>query len=676
MRKKLLLNVLLLSSLCIYGCKNNNTSSEQISPSVPESVPSNSDNLQESSEEQSVEITINGSIKNIFEEVIAGGQVFYNNTLIANVNETGEFSFVMKDSELATELDKNLTIKSDNYLEKTVSLNDVLVNDLKVDLGNITLIKAYSPVSSIQNPTLGEFALSTTRDSENLLVKVHFDYDELSSSNSYKDSEINLFISTNNVSTSRDSNIYRVTVNANGTVSTYNFGGLLLSSYKVNSEIVDIANGIDVNLSIPYKMINADKEDVIGLAMSLYSNVDEQTNSLLTLDGKEIVDVFNPTTYIRVDKNNNAFKNNRNDSNYLSDEQKAVLIKGHELRFSTPELNNKKNLADDFYLKSTKEEDGFLISMVGFGEFKDNEYVKLIFHTAETNGTGWAIQSSDLSMLVSKSKNAYQTNSTNFWGFVNFATSSPSSAVAPIYSDFGTYFTLTQKVLFNEIPGYSADKKVSLYAMEFSNGAIYDGVDYRNGMLINNVSNGDPADQSSYYVIQNTNASSTDNVMADFPIQFAMNADNIYAKIERKETSLVLKMRSYSTFDDTDYIRFIIHHEANDCTDWGLLKSDMSISIYKNVAYYQTGMVYFNENNSNQFHNNQKTIHTPTYSVQDGYFELTLEIEYIEFSYDVTIDNILKGCLVEYANGKESLTTSVANANVVNYESQKNWFSF
>ena len=102
----------------------------------------------------------------------------------------------------------------------------------------------------------------------------------------------------------------------------------------------------------------------------------------------------------------------------------------------------------------------------------------------------------------------------------------------------------------------------------------------------------------------------------------------------------------------------------------------MSISIYKNVAYYQTGMVYFNENNSNQFHNNQKTIHTPTYSVQDGYFELTLEIEYIEFSYDVTIDNILKGCLVEYANGKESLTTSVANANVVNYESQKNWFSF
>ena len=677
MRKKILLNILLLSSLSLFGCKNNNISSNQSSPSVEESIPSVSTSPTDSSVIEALDVNISGKIKNIFDEVISQGSVYYNDSLVSQIQEDGSFSFVIKDIELATESLKIVTIKSEGYLDYELSLDNYTTKDLSMILGEITLRKAYGVVSSLKTPTwtsFENFSLSTTRDENNLLVKLHSDNNVFTSSS--RNSEINLFISTNNVSSTRDSNVYRFTISKNAAVTSYNYGGLLISSYKVDSKIVNVDNGLDINLAIPYKMISCDKEDVIGLAMSLYSNNDEQTSNLLTLDKNDVVDTFDPTTYIRVDKDNNAFKNNKNSLNALTDEEKEKLIEGHELRFSVPELNNKKNVADDFYLKATKEADGFVISMVGFGEFKDNEYVKLIFHTSETNGSAWAIQSSDASILVNKVRNAYLTNSTNFWGFVNFTSSAKSCKTNPVYQEYETHFTLTQKVLFEEIPGYSETGKVSLYAMEFGNGTIYDAIDYKNGMLINGMSHGDPADQNSYYVIQKGSNTSSDSVVGDFPIQFATNADNIYAKIERKENSLLLTMRSYSTFDDTDYIRFIIHHEANDCTDWGLLKSDMSISIYKDVAYYQTGMVYFKQNSNNQFHNFVKTIHTPTYSVIDNYFELSLEIEYIEFSYDVGKDSLLKGCLVEYVNQAEYLATVVKYSYAINYENQKYWFSF
>lgn len=663
MRKKVLLNLLLFSSLCLYSCKVDNPSDS----SNDESTPSISESVSSSIDTETI-YTINGTVTDVFNEKIENAAVYDGVNLLTSLDESNDFSFTCSQKDL---MDK-ISIKADNYLTKEILLSNVNINNNTINLGDIKLVKDYKEVSSLQN---NEFSLSTSRDVENLLVKISSDNKSFLSNDN--NSEIDLFISTNEVSTSRDINVYKINILKSGKISTHNFGNKNISTYKIKNEFKDHGSGMSINLSIPYEMIDANNNDVIGLSMSLYSSINETTSRLLSLDKQSVIDTFNPSTYLRVDKDNNPFNNAKNDIYFLSEQEKQELTNGYALRFSVPELNNQKQDADDFYLKATKEDDGFLISMIGFGDFKDSEYVKLIFHTSTINGTGWAIQKSDASFLVSKSKTAYLTSSTAFWGFVNYPLSYKTSKIEPIYENHHNYFTLTQKVLFEEIPEYSINKKVSLFAMQFNDGTIYDAIDYRNGMLINNMSHGDPADQSSYYVIQkNEDGNSQTDEMDGFNIEFAINDDHIYAKIDRKDNYLLLTMRSYSTFDDSDYIRFIVHHKENDCTDWGLLKDDVSFSIYKDVAYYQKDALYFNENNSNQFHNYQESIHKPTYIVNQSYFEISLRIEYIEISYDITKDSILKGCLVEYINNKESFATRVDDIPITSYENQENWFNF
>ena len=95
MRKKILLNILLLSSLSLFGCKNNNISSNQSSPSIEDSIPSVSTSPTDSSVIEALDVNISGKIKNIFDEVIPQGNVYYNDSLVSQIQEDGSFSFVI-----------------------------------------------------------------------------------------------------------------------------------------------------------------------------------------------------------------------------------------------------------------------------------------------------------------------------------------------------------------------------------------------------------------------------------------------------------------------------------------------------------------------------------------------------------------------------------------------------
>lgn len=355
------------------------------------------------------------------------------------------------------------------------------------------------------------------------------------------------------------------------------------------------------------------------------------------------------------------------------------------MRFSVPSLSNRADAADDFYLKAESDEEGFTVSMIGFGEFTDSEYVKLIFHTSSTHGSGWNVQASDLNVLVSKTKAKYKRGITKFWsadgGYTKFAADEQTLANAPVYAEEKEYFTLTLKVLFAEIPEYSAEGRVTLFAMEFAdngtaNGLIYDAVNYMNGMLVDGVSQGDPAAQSSYYVIQ-LSAKEIENLeyVKGYGIEFSPNADRIYAKVEKGATSLTVKFRAFQPLDDTDFIRIVLHTgEPLGANAWALHRSDVSFTVYKNIAYTQTDKVGFFEGADSQFHGRDTAIHAPVYTQSDEYWDLTFVIEYMELGADTDGETEMRAFFGEYTSGSLNLGAKQDGVSLGDQAYQKNWF--
>ena len=624
-------------------------------------------------------VTLEGVVADVFGTALSGVAVALDGASAATTDASGAFSVAEVDPDSA----ESLTFTADGYLSETVALASYLEGTEAggtAELGTVSLVKNYGTVSGLEQTDWAQaedFTFFVTRDVNDLLVRAVSPNKTFTAQG--RESKLEIYLGVGTPSGTRDENVTKVTIESDGTVEKENYGGRSLASYTVVSSVTEAGDGLTVELAIPYAMLGCARADELGFAAGLYSNVDGERAEMLNADGSGVVDVADPTTYLRVAADNTVT---------APDEAPVVdrgeLTKGYSLRFSVPSLSNQADVADDFYLKADKQEDGFLVSMIGFGDFESDEYVKLIFHTSETDGSGWNIQASDLTVLVNAEKATYRTGLTKFWttdgGYSKFDDEDTLLTNAPVYSEQEGYFTLTLKVLFTEIPEYSADGEVSLFAMEFAmgdieNGLIYDASNYLNGMLIDGVSHGDPAAQSSYFVIQSTEDDSVDQSLIEgFGLEFSMGADHIYAKVERGATSMKLTLRSFGTWDNNDFIRLIVHTADYDCSDWGLALSDVSFTIYQDAAYWQTGKIYFSEGADDQFHGTDTTIHAPEYTQSDGYWTLTLTIEYIEFGTGILQDTSFRAMLVEYTNGTANFGAKQDGVALESAEDQANWF--
>ena len=121
------------------------------------------------------------------------------------------------------------------------------------------------------------------------------------------------------------------------------------------------------------------------------------------------------------------------------------IVQDYHLHFSDPKLIKVGEQGDDIYLKANFQDEGLLISMIGFGDFIDSEYIKIIIHTSENNSSGWNIQSDDVTFLINKNKANYKTNITKFWDYVNFGNDS-SCKNTPKFTQLDGYFTLTMLI--------------------------------------------------------------------------------------------------------------------------------------------------------------------------------------------------------------------------------------
>lgn len=321
-----------------------------------------------------------------------------------------------------------------------------------------------------------------------------------------------------------------------------------------------------------------------------------------------------------------------------SEIDRAALTGAYPLRISVPKLNNKGDLADDIYIDTEKAADGFNVLMTGFGDLTDGEYIRLVVHTGDVHGSGWALQATDANYMVYKTKAYYKTGVTGLWQWSKPAASGETAASsAPVFTAHAKYFTLTFKVPFAEIPSYTESARVSLFAMEFDDGSIYDGIDYHDGMLINGISSGDPAAQSAYLPIQGyafCREPALPELVQDYDMEFSMNSGHIYAKAERGATSLKMSFLGFGDYDESGFIRMVVHTDPVDNAGWMLSSSDVSFTIYKDRAFTQTGKIGFFEGAANSFCE-QPAIHAPTFTAGDGYWTLTFEIEYFEIGSDV-----------------------------------------
>ena len=617
------------------------------------------------------------SVADCFGNALAGATIAVDGVDKGVTDASGKYTVADADASSRGKI----TVSAKGYISADVNYDGSTVTDGKASF-DVKLVKEYAVVSSLEPVSWDKFeafGLSATRDETGLMLKAESDNAVFTSSG--RNSKLEICISVGAVSSVRDDNVTMVWMQSDGAVGARNYGTRAVSAKSVIGNIDTDGGKTSVTLRVPYSVIGGTKTDTVGLSMALYSDTDGARSEMLVLDGGDTVEPMYPETYIRIDRNNKVFTSNINGEPTIAVD-KAALTEGYRMQFSVPELNNQSAVADDMYLKADAVADGLKISMIGFGTFTDTEYVKLIFHTSAMNGTGWNIQASDLTVLANKQKAMYRTGLTKFWttdgGYSNFGSGESALENAPVYTEHDGYFTLELTVKYDEIPEYSDKGKVSLFAMEFAdngsaNGLIYDGKSYLNGMLVDGTSQGDPAAQSSYFVIYD--GAADQSLTEGYNMRFAVGAADVYAKVERGVASLKISMRGFKTFGNDDYIRLIVHNgDVSDSNAWQISRSDVSFTVFKNAMYTQTGNVGFFDNEENRYHNGTEAVHAPVFAQHDGYWDMEITVEYIELGNGIYQDTELRALLVAYTSGKLGSSIMYEGKPLGDPAYQKNWF--
>lgn len=588
--------------------------------------------------------------------------------VIPLVNHTHIESDWLKDDEshwkYCSVCEENYDVNEHNYGEAVETILATTASGILrsscVDCGKIKqeTIPAFKQVGKlVQDKSWANyeaFDIYARRNAESISVRL-ISRNEVFTSEG-RNSQVEVYFVTGDNLLSREGNtgVTRVTVSSSKQLTVYNYGQDV-SSVGVKHSVKSVGTRNVVDIEVPYTTLNTTSDAIFGIACGLWSQVDVDWAPMVAFETSNVVDVEKLKTYIRCDKDNYFFNCEINDypENIVQpDYDKVALTEGYPFGFANPENVLDEN-ADDFYLKTSKTETGFKFDMVGFGTFADNEHVKLVIHTSETDGTGWATQASDVTFLVSKTKAIAKTGLTSFWDCVNFTEGDTPAANTPVYeANEAGYFKLSFTINFTEIPEYKALNKITFMALEFWGGNIYNGTEVAKAMTKNGVGVGDPALQSSYQVLQEKTLSVDKNALiADYNYQFSTD---YYANVTKGEEGMTLNIISFIPVSTSNFIRFVVDVDgvaANHRPDWPIDSKDVSFTIYTDKAYIATGNTWFWDNEANKFHNGDETLNIPTVVTNEDYYTLELFIQYDELGLDISQESNLKGVLIAFHDG-------------------------
>ncbi|MCQ2814915.1 MAG: hypothetical protein MJ227_01275 [Bacilli bacterium] len=186
----------------------------------------------------------------------------------------------------------------------------------------------------------------------------------------------------------------------------------------------------------------------------------------------------------------------------IDKEDKKALTKDLKISFGDPnDTFIEEN--DDMYLDFKRTNNGIDINIIGFGTFQIYETIKAVLHTNSNNGTGWAIQKEDTSIMFNREKCVIKTNINDFWqlNLIN-SPGTKESTNKPIFIQYDNYFTLSVSLNYEELKNVSPSSTLSVLFLEMDFiGNVYNGGTYLNEMRHNGNPCGDPAMQASYIPI-------------------------------------------------------------------------------------------------------------------------------------------------------------------------------
>ena len=526
------------------------------------------------------------------------------------------------------------------------------------------------------------FSFFATRNSTSLLLKAVSPNGVFTREGRY--SKVEFYISVNEVDKVRDSNVTQVIVYSNGAAEVNNMGTRVIDSRKAKITMTKPNDHDQIEVELPFSLLGTESDKIIGLSFGLWSETDADWAPFQMVGLASPSNVEIPTTYARFDKNNSVFACKANcypEDLPAPDYDKAALIEGKPFHTADPGLTNSMN-ADDVYIGVDKSDTAFNFHIVGFEDFADDEYLKFIFHTSATNHGAWAIDETDLTVLVNKTTTAKKTGMTDFWEFIRFGDEDVEANNAPSYTyDEKGYWNLEWSIDFDEIPNYDPNEPVTLFCMEFGNGVIYDGRNYLDGMLINGERAGDPAMQSSYWEIQERVIDvDVDTLTQGYNIRFSHEGDNIYAKVNKEEDGVRLKFISFSrALGSASFIRFVVHSASTATSGiWKLDPTDVSVCMYADgKAYSEVGLTDFwaNEKTAVPFcPNKSEMLNSFEYENKGQYWEGSMLVEYSEIGAGIDKNSPLSGMLWEFVGGTIMNSCWVNKLKVPDTAEQKNYF--
>lgn len=663
MNKKLL-SVLALS-LLLVGCKEPQTtesgsSSETSStPSVESSLPSSTPSESTSPEPTLPEkISVSGNVSNLVDGNLSGVAVKYNGLDVLTDND-GKFSI----ENVADYQTAKLTFEKEGYLAKEVTVADYFTGDEAATI-DVSLAKPHVLIGTTVEKTwevYGKFSLSATRDNEALYIQL------TSLNTSWLENETpswaEVYISTGMQTGVRADGHYMLQYTNQDSLTFKHFGTAQANQKLISHKGRVEGNATVVDICVPFEAIGVTCDDVIGLTMGEWNDTVKDWAPMASAIDSAVCAVETPKSYVRVDKTNAKFVNDYNckpEDNPKPQYTKEELIVGYPINFAITGVAHL--LADDIYVKVNKTVDAFVFDMIGFGSFDDNEYIKTIIHSGSAANAGWNIGANDLTIIASKTSAKTITGQTTYWYYEdNGRNTNGELSVAPEYNlNEAGYFTYKLTVPFANIPNYDANEKYSVLFVEHGN-EIYNGV-WNQGMFYNGVACGDAADQSTYVPIQKPEFTKVDT-FDSYPVQFAINYSDpfatLYADFEKDYANSTLKVKigGYGDLPETSFVRFILKDGADIQSGvWTLSATDMSFTIYKDRAYYQTGHTWFwdNERNEVPFTDSSEdtTVYTPVYThhPETNHFTLEFSIDFSETGIaEIIPETTLRGLLVLYA---------------------------
>lgn len=244
-------------------------------------------------------VTLEGVVADVFGTALSGVAVALDGASVATTDASGAFSVAEVDPDSA----ESLTFTADGYLSETVALASYLEGTEAggtAELGTVSLVKNYGTVSGLEQTDWAQaedFTFFVTRDVNDLLVRAVSPNKTFTAQG--RESKLEIYLGVGTPSGTRDENVTKVTIESDGTVEKENYGGRSLASYTVVSSVTEAGDGLTVELAIPYAMLGCAHADELGFAAGLYSNVDGERAEMLNADGSDVVDVADPTTYLR-----------------------------------------------------------------------------------------------------------------------------------------------------------------------------------------------------------------------------------------------------------------------------------------------------------------------------------------------------------------------------------------